>query len=100
MDDSDVCHRIGSDHCPAHRRPVLRHQKHYASDASRFLWHSFLAWLHITLDRRGDLDQLHETGRGKAWRMTMFGYPIVRDGEEFVVHFSGADWLTAWHSPA
>jgi hypothetical protein len=32
--------------------------------------------------------------------MTMFEHPVVRDGEEFVVHFSDADWLTAWHSPA
>lgn len=29
----------------------------------------------------------------------MFECPVVRDGEEFVVHFSGVDWLTAWHSP-
>src|SRR5215813_13768204 len=30
----------------------------------------------------------------------MLEYVVARDGEEFAVHSNGADWLTAWHSPA
>jgi ADP-ribose pyrophosphatase YjhB (NUDIX family) len=30
----------------------------------------------------------------------MLEHVVARDGEEFAVHSNGADWLTAWHSPA
>jgi ADP-ribose pyrophosphatase YjhB (NUDIX family) len=34
-----------------------------------------------------------------AMRMTMLGYPIARDGEEFAVYSNGGDWLIAWLPP-
>jgi ADP-ribose pyrophosphatase YjhB (NUDIX family) len=31
--------------------------------------------------------------------MTMLGYPLARDGEEFTVYSNGGDWLIAWFPP-
>ena len=35
----------------------------------------------------------------EADRKTMLAICVARDGEEFVVHSNGGDWLIAWHSP-